>query len=158
MKLLAVGALIFALSALSVAGDDVVTNTVLVRVEIVQPPPVATNALPPMPQNAHIPLSVKMRQAAQEARGKAAPWAQRFIATKVEALPLTQTEDDNDGVPRGKVSYTTNYVVTLAPVAGDEPLAVWGAVKAKTIRVVTRRPTVKGDEFTLYPEVNQVSP
>lgn len=123
-----------------------VTNTVLVKVEVVAVPPTNPPVLPS-------PLSVKLRQAAQEARGKAAPWAQRFIATKVELLPLTLTEDDDEGLPRGQTSFTTNYLVTLAPVAeGTNAPAVWGAVKAKTIRVVTQRPTSKGDEFVLYPE------
>lgn len=139
--------LVTLISALASVGAEV-PNTVVVRVEVAQP----TNQPPPLPMPPPIPMSVKMRQAAQEARGKAAPWSQRFIATKVEVIPLTQTEDDDDGVPRGKTSFTTNYVVTLAPVAGTEPVAVWGAAKAKTIRVVTQRPTAKGDEFTFYPE------
>jgi hypothetical protein len=152
MKALVILVTLLSALAASAVGAEV-TNTVVVRLEVAPPPATnATNELP-TPPSTPSPLSLKMRQAAQEARGKAAPWAQRFIAVKVEVLQLNQTEDDDDGVPRGKTSFTTNYLVTLAPVAGTEPLAVWGAVKAKTIRVVTQRPTAKGDEFTFYPEL-----
>lgn len=102
-----------------------------------------TPPAPPMPRVTS--LSHEMRMAAQLAAGQAAPWTQRFIVTRVEEDARTR----NDGVSN---LFSTNYVVTVAPVTGEtnDP-TVWGAVKARTIRFVTTRPTKKGDEFELFP-------
>lgn len=93
-----------------------------------------TNALPVPPPT---PLSVQMRTAMQEARGKAAPWTQRFIAIKVEQDAKTR----EDGV------FSTNYIVTWMSVPnGTNAMSVWG-----TFTLPTQRPTKKGDEFDFYP-------
>lgn len=96
-------------------------------------------ALRPVPP---VPLSVQMRQAMQEAHGRMAPWSQRFIAQSVTM----------DAQTRAGGIFSTNYVVTLAPVADDTNAPVaWGAIESRTFRLEMLRPTKRGDEFILYP-------
>lgn len=107
-----------------------------------------TNALaiaPPKPSPT--PLAVQMRMAAQLARGKAAPWTQRFIVTKVEESAMTRVEDDN-----AAPVFSTNYIVTVMAISSETNTPVaWGAVKNKSIRFVTTRPAKKGDEYEFFP-------
>lgn len=123
------------------------SQVVVVRVSKNAPTNGVVALAPPRPPPP-TPNSVQMRLAAQLARGKAAPWTQRFIVTKVEESALSRVEDD-DAAP----VFSTNYLVTVVPLAANETNApvVWGTVKTKQLRFWTSRPTKKGDEFEFFP-------
>lgn len=87
-------------------------------------------------------MSVTMRRAAQLARGKDAPFTQRFIAVNVVA----------DARPRKNAVFSTNYFVTWAPVSDETnaPIA-YGATASKTFKLELEYPVKKGDEFLFFP-------
>lgn len=110
---------------------------------------------PPMPPHASnvMTLSMQMRMAAQIARGKAAPWTQRFMVIAVEEKALTRNEDD------GQPVFSTNYFVTVMPITDETNSPVtWGVARNKSLRFITTSPTKRGDEFELFPVKMPVMP
>lgn len=100
-----------------------------------------------------VPMSVKMRMAAQLARNQAAPWTTRFVATRVDEKPLSSPDKDEQGLPNGKTVWTTNYIVTLQPIPineTNEPVA-FGATKTGLLRMRVEFPIKVGDKLDLAP-------
>lgn len=104
---------------------------------------VAKHLVAPMPPTPAppTPMSIQMRNAAQLAKGKAAPWTQRFMA--VHVIEDAQTRTDKNGVSK----FSTNYFVTYAaPTWKTNELTAWG-----TFTLETTRPTKRGDVFEFFP-------
>ena len=106
-------------------------------------PPNIMPPLPPRPDQASDArvraMVLELRAARMEAARMAARWEQRFIVVRVAT-------NSSGG--------STNFVMVLLPITPDETnsATAWGHNNAKTVTLVTVRPTGKGEEVIFFPE------